>query len=70
MTEPRRVPVDWGYGADGISCGLTTKEKELPRASGGRWSGVAPAPQHQRIRAGSDRLTSELLDDLQEGNDT
>jgi len=69
VTEPRRVLIDWDYGAHGIWWVLTRQEKEAP-APGGRWSGAAPPPGHERIRAWSSRLTSELLDDLQEWNDS
>jgi hypothetical protein len=62
------VLIDWDYGAHGIWWVLTRQEKEAP-APAGRWSGEAPAAQQQRRRPWSDRLTSELLDDLQEWND-
>jgi hypothetical protein len=68
VTEPRRVLVDWDYGAHGIWWVLTRQEKEAP-APGGGWSGTGPAREHRRIRAWNDRLTSDLLDDLQEWND-
>jgi hypothetical protein len=68
VTEPRRVLIDWDYGAHGIWRVLTRQEKEAP-APGGRWSGAAPPREQRRIRAWSDRLTSDLLDDLQEWND-
>lgn len=69
VTEPRRVLIDWDYGAHGIWWVLTRQEKEAP-APGGRWSGAAPPYGHERIRPWSNRLTSELLDDLQEWNDS
>jgi hypothetical protein len=62
------VLVDWDYGAHGIWWVLTKQEREAP-APAGRWSGEAPAEGQKRIRPWSDRLTSELLDDLQEWND-
>jgi hypothetical protein len=68
VTEPRRVFIDWDVCAHGIWWVLTKQEKEAP-APGGRWSGAAPQPKRERIRAWSDRLTNELLDDLQEWND-
>ena len=68
MTEPRRVLIDWDYGACGIWWVLTRQEKEAP-APGGPWTGAASPHQQQRVRAWSDRLTSGLLDDLQVWND-
>src|ERR1022692_2790227 len=68
VTEPRRVLIDWDYGAHGIWWVLTRQEKEAP-APAGRWGGEARAEQQKRMRPWSDRLTSELLDDLQEWND-
>ena len=68
MTEPRRVLIDWDYSAHGIWWVLTKQEKEAP-APPGRWSGAAPRPERERIRAWSDRLTSDLLDELQDWND-
>jgi hypothetical protein len=55
-------------GSRGIWWVLTRQEKEAP-APGGRWSGAAPPHEQQRNRAWSERLTSDLLDDLQEWND-
>jgi hypothetical protein len=69
VTEPRRVLIDWDYGAHGIWWVLTKQEKEAPAPPPGRWSGAAPRPKQERIRAWSDRLTRELLDDLQRWND-
>lgn len=69
VTEPRRVLIDWDYCARGIWWVLTRQEKEAP-APGGRWSGAAPPYDQERIRAWSNLLTSELLDDLQEWNDS
>ena len=68
VTEPRRVLIDWDWGAHGIWWVLTKQEMEAP-APRGRWSGTASQQKQERIRAWSDRLTSELLDDLQEWND-
>jgi hypothetical protein len=47
----------------------TDQAGEEATSPGGRWSGDAPPHKQKRIRAWSDRLTSELLDDLQEWND-
>ena len=67
MTEPRRVLIDWDWGAHGIWWVLTKQEKEAP-APPGRWSG-SPRSDRNRPRPWSDRLTTELLDDLQAWND-
>jgi hypothetical protein len=67
VAEPRRVLIDWDYGAHGIWQVLTKEEKEAP-APPGRWGGVAPSHPPQR-GPWSDRLSSELLSDLQEWND-
>jgi hypothetical protein len=67
VAEPRRVLIDWDYGAHGIWWVLTKEEKEAP-APPGRWSGVAPPHPRQRS-PWSDRLSSDLLSDLQQWND-
>ena len=67
MTEPRRVLIDWDYGAHGIWWVLTKEEKEAP-APPGHWSGT-PRPDLDRPRPWSDRLSRALLDDLQAWND-
>jgi hypothetical protein len=68
VAEPRRVLIDWDYGAHGIWWVLTKEDKEAP-ASPGRWSGTPPSGWHDRPRPWSDRLSRELLDDLQAWND-
>jgi hypothetical protein len=68
VTEPRRVLIGWDYGAHGIWRVLTKEEKEAP-APPGRWSGTPPSSWHDRPRPWSDRLSGELLDDLQAWND-
>ena len=67
VTEPRRVLIDWDYGAHGIWWVLTKEEKEAP-APPGHWSGT-PRPDRDRQRPWSDRLSCALLDDLQAWND-
>lgn len=67
MTEPRRVMIDWDYGAHGIWWVLTRQEKEAP-ARTGYWSGT-PRSDRDRPRPWSDRLSTALLDDLQDWND-
>ena len=68
MSEPRRVLISWDYGAHGIWWVLTKEEKEAP-APPGRWTGTPPPGWKDRPRPWNDRLTGELLDDLQEWND-
>ena len=68
MTEPRRVFISADSGAHGIWWVLTKEEMEAPAPSG-RWVGTRPSDRHDRIRPWSDRLTGELLDDLQGWND-
>jgi hypothetical protein len=61
------VLIDWDYGAHGIWWVLTKQEKEGP-APPGHWTGTPPPGWHDRPRPWSDRLSSELLDDLQAWN--
>ncbi len=68
MTEPRRVLIGWDYGAHGIWWVLTKEEKEAP-ALPGHWSGTPPGGWDGRPRPWSDRLSGELLDELQAWND-
>jgi hypothetical protein len=67
VTEPRRVLIDWDYGAHGIWWVLTKEEKESP-APPGRWVGTRPSGRNDRIKPWTDRLPAELLDDLQQWN--
>lgn len=67
VSGPRRVLIDWDYGAHGIWWVLSKEEKEAP-APPGRWSG-APPGQGDRPGPWSDRLPAGLLDDLQAWND-
>lgn len=67
MTEPRRVLIDWDYGASGIWWVLTRQEEEAP-APTGQWTGVPPPGLPHPGRPWSDRLTSALLNDLQAWN--
>ncbi len=67
MTEPRRVLIDWDYGAHGIWWVLTKEEKEAPSARG-RQVGIQPPERLDRARPWSERLTAGLLDDLQAWN--
>jgi hypothetical protein len=67
VTEPRRVLVDWDWGASGI-WRVSTREDLLAAPPAGTWTGTPPAPA-ARLRAWSDLLSDELLDDLQQWND-
>lgn len=60
--------IGWDYGAHGIWWVLTKEEKEAP-APPGRWSSTPPPGRHDRPRPWSDRLSGELLGDLQAWND-
>ena len=66
MTGPRRVLIDADYTASGIWWCLTKEEMERPVAPG-RW--MARKPEPERPRPWSDRLTTDLLDDLKRWND-
>jgi hypothetical protein len=68
VTEPRRVLIGWDHGAHGIWWVLTKEEKEAP-APPGHWSGTPPSSWHDRPGPWNDRLSGELLDDLQAWND-
>lgn len=68
MIEPRRVLIASDVGAHGIWWVLTKKEKEAP-APRGSWSGSPPPELPHRPRPWSDRLSGDLLDELQEWND-
>jgi hypothetical protein len=67
VTEPRRVLIDWDYGAHGIWWVLTKEEKEAPPAQG-PGVGIQPPGRLDRARPWSERLTAGLLDDLQAWN--
>ena len=65
--------IAWDWGAHGIWWVLTREEKETP-APRGRRSGTGdtsdnPPDRPDRPRPWSDRLSGELLDDLQAWND-
>jgi hypothetical protein len=61
------VLIDWDYGAHGIWWILTKQEKQAP-APAGYWRGTPSPGWHDRRRPWSDRLSTELLDDLQAWN--
>jgi hypothetical protein len=68
MTEPRRVLIAWDVSAHGIWWVLTKDEKEAP-APPGSWSGIRPRNLPHRPKPWSDRLSGELLHEVQEWND-
>jgi hypothetical protein len=68
VTEPRRVLIGWDHAAHGIWWVLTKEEKETPAPSG-HWRGTPPSSRSDRPRPWSDRLSGELLGDLQAWND-
>ncbi|MDA8025285.1 MAG: hypothetical protein M0T78_01915 [Actinomycetota bacterium] len=69
MSEPRRVLIDWDYGASGIWRCRTREEMDAPAPQGGRWSGKPPANLDTlRLRPWSDLLSEPLLDALKSWN--
>jgi hypothetical protein len=64
------VLIDRDYGASGIWWAPAKEEHEAPAPRGGHWTGTLPPGWDERPRAWSDRLTGELLDDLQAWNDS
>lgn len=67
MSEPRRVLIDWDYGASGIWRCLTHEEMSASAPERGRWSGEAPK-ETITDRPWSDLLSVRLLDALQAWN--
>jgi len=68
MTEARRVLIAPDVGVRGIWWVLTKEEKEAP-APPGSWTGNPPPGLLHRPRPWSDRLSDDLLDELQKWND-
>ena len=68
MTEPRRVLIAWDVSAHGIWWVLTKEEMEAP-APPGSWAGSLPPELPHRPRPWRDRLSGDLLDELQIWND-
>ena len=62
--------IGWDYAATGIWWILTKEEREAPGPREGRRAGGAPSPPDGRPRPWSDRLSEDLLDDLQAWNDS
>ncbi len=69
MTEPRRVLIEFDYGADGIWLCTTKEELEASPPQEGYWAGAQPPGRDARPRPGSDLLSDGLLDALQAWND-
>jgi hypothetical protein len=69
MTEPRRVLVEFDYGADGIWLCAPREELEAAPQPGGYWVGAQPRGRDARPRRWSGLLSEELLDDLKAWND-
>jgi hypothetical protein len=68
VAEPRRVLIAWDVSAHGIWWVLTKEEMEAP-APPGSWSGSPPSDLPHRPKPWSDRLSGDLLRELQEWND-
>jgi hypothetical protein len=70
VTEPRRVLIGWDYAATGIWWILTQEEMQAPAPRVGSRTGGAPPRPDGGPRPWSDRLSEDLLDDLQAWNDS
>lgn len=66
VAPAQRVLVDWDFAAHGIWTILSAEELSAP-APAGRWAPREPGIE--RPRPWSDRLSTDLLDALQEWND-
>ena len=67
MTEPRRILIDWEYGASGLAWCLTKEEREAPSE---RWSYLTRVQQPGGPPVGWPELSRELSEDLQAWNDS
>lgn len=67
MTEPRRILVDWEYGASGLCWCSTKEEHEAPYQ---RWSHLTSVQQSDGPPIQMPELTRQLRDDLQAWNDS
>jgi hypothetical protein len=68
VSVPRRVVVDWDWGADGLWSVRSREERHAPAATGGQW--VAYRRQSTPVpRPWGEILSNELLDALQSWND-
>lgn len=66
VTEPRRILIDWEYGASGLAWCSTKEEHEAPYE---RWSYLRRVQQPGGPPIRMPGLTKELRDDLQAWND-
>lgn len=67
MVEPRRILIDWEYGASGLVWCATKEELEAPYE---RWSYLRKVRQPGGPPIRMPELTRELLDGLQAWNDS
>ena len=69
VDRPQRVLIDWDYAAHGIWTIQAAEARSAPAAPGGSW-GPRKDGATDRPRPWSDLLSSDLLDALQDWNDT
>jgi hypothetical protein len=67
VTGPRRILIDWEYGASGLAWCSTEEEHEAPAE---RWSYLRRVQQPGGPPIRMPELTRELRDDLQAWNDS
>ncbi len=67
-SAPRRVLIDWDWGADGIWTILSPEELAAPAPTGTWLSHERPASEPAPRRPWSDKLSAGLLDALKEWN--
>ncbi|MDA8277347.1 MAG: hypothetical protein M0Z45_03990 [Actinomycetota bacterium] len=67
MGKPRRVLIDWDYGASGIWKCSTREEITATAPEAGRWSGEAPVNMPASLQW-SNLLSPSLLDSLKSWN--
>jgi hypothetical protein len=67
VAEPRRILIDWDYGASGLWWCSTKEEHEAPYD---RWSYLTSVQQPDGPPINMPELTRELRDDLQAWNDS
>jgi hypothetical protein len=68
-SAPKRVLIDWDWGAHGIWTILSPEELTAPAPAGAWFSYERPASEQSPRRPWSDELSADLLDALQEWND-
>jgi hypothetical protein len=67
-SSTRRVLIDWDWGAHGIWTILSAEEIAAPPPAG-RWAPADALTEQARRRPWSDKLSLDLLDELQKWND-